>query len=116
MTQSNSITLLQKHQFFLFFIIFYAFFGFLYLNTPYSPDHAVYDYIGMVVNNGGQFYVDAADQNWPGQMFIHAVSVFLFGTEIYSYRLFELLIILPLSVYILYIFSQSLKYSIAYDN
>jgi len=76
----------------------------LYLRVPPCPDHVVYDYIGWIIGQGGAPYVDAADQNWPGQMFIHALSVLLFGSEIWSYRAFELVVILPASCAILFIF------------
>ncbi len=79
----------------------------LYLLLPPCPDHAVYDYIGWVVNQGGTLYVDAADQNWPGQMFLHTLSVALFGTELWSYRLFELIFIIPLSCLVLFRFLRA---------
>lgn len=73
----------------------------LYYLLPVNPDSAVYDYVGLVVNQGGKLYQDAADQNWPGQMLIHVASVALFGSDIQSYRTFELLFILPLSCLII---------------
>jgi hypothetical protein len=79
----------------------------LYLLLPPCPDHAVYDYIGWIVNRGGTLYVDAADQNWPGQMFIHSLSVALFGAKLWSYRLFELIVIIPLSCFVLFRFLRS---------
>jgi len=93
--------------------IYYLIISGLYINYPYSPDHAVYDYIGMVVNKGGSLYLDAADQNWPGQMFIHIASVFIFGAELWSYRAFEIIFILPLSVIILHKFLVELKFRFA---
>jgi len=93
--------------------IYYLIISYLYINYPYSPDHAVYDYIGMVVNKGGSLYLDAADQNWPGQMFVHIASVFIFGTELWSYRAFEIVFIIPLSVIILHKFLMGLNFRLA---
>lgn len=76
----------------------------LYRQLPPCPDHEVYDYIGWVVSQGGTLYVDAADQNWPGQMFIHTLSVAWFGTDLNSYRTFELVAIIPISCLILSMF------------
>lgn len=72
-----------------------------YYIRPINPDIAVYDYIGLIVNQGGKLYLDAADQNWPGQMLIHVVSVALFGSDLQAYRTFELLFILPFSCLII---------------
>lgn len=76
----------------------------LYLQLPPSPDHATYDYIGWAASEGAVLYQDVADGNWPGQMFIHTLSARLFGNEIWSYRAFELLVLLPLACAILFAF------------
>lgn len=73
----------------------------LYYLYPSNPDIAVYDYIGLVVNQSGKPYQDAADQNWPGQMLVHVASVALFGSDLKAYRIFELLFILPISCLII---------------
>jgi hypothetical protein len=84
--------------------VFTAVLSALYLRLPPSPDHVTYDYIGWMVSEGAVLYRDVADSNWPGQMFIHALSVRLFGNEIWSYRAFELLVILPGGCAILFAF------------
>lgn len=76
----------------------------LYSRLPPCPDHAVYDYIGWMVSQGAVLYADVAGQNWPGQMFLHILSVSLFGNEISSYRAFELLLILPTACVMLFTF------------
>jgi hypothetical protein len=63
--------------------------GLLYVRVPPSPDHSVYDYIGWVVTRSGTLYVDTAEQNWPGKMFLHAASTLLFGNHLWSWRLFD---------------------------
>jgi hypothetical protein len=75
-----------------------------YLRLPPSPDHVTYDYIGWMLSEGAVLYRDVADGNWPGQMFIHALSVGLFGNEIWAYRAFELVVILPAGCAILFSF------------
>lgn len=78
--------------------------SYLFFWVPGDPDGAVFDYIGWVMSEGGVAYVDAADQNWPGQMFIHMLSAIMFGNEIWSYKLFQIFIILPISCLILFFF------------
>jgi hypothetical protein len=65
----------------------------LFLLFPPSPDDAVYDYIGWIVGNGGTAYVDAADQNWPGMVFLHTLSTLAFGNTLYSYRALDILML-----------------------
>lgn len=84
--------------------VFTAVLSALYLRLPPSPDHVTYDYIGWMVSEGSVLYRDVADGNWPGQMFIHALSAIFFGNEIWSYRAFELLVILPAGCAILFAF------------
>jgi len=85
-------------------VVFTAALSALYLRLPPSPDHVTYDYIGWMVGEGAVLYLDVADGNWPGQMLIHALSVQLFGNQIWSYRAFELLVILPAGCAILFVF------------
>lgn len=85
----------------------------LFLLLPPSSDHVSFDYIGWIVSQGGTLYVDAADQNWPGQMLIHTLSNWLFGHELWSFRLFEAVVILPASCLVLYFFLNSVQQPLA---
>ena len=82
----------------------YCVFAVLYTQIPINPDDAVFAYIGWMMSEGGTVYVDAADQNWPGQMIIHWLSALLFGNALWAYRALEVLLILPFSAWLLYRF------------
>lgn len=73
----------------LLWLIFSVLIGAAYVRIPPSPDQSIFDYIGLVITKGGTAYVDAADQNFPGKMGIHAISTFLFGNNLWSFRLFD---------------------------
>lgn len=88
--------------------ITYGVFSWLYFQIPINPDDAVFAYIGWVMSEGGTTYVDAADQNWPGQMMIHWLAALLFGNELWAYRAFEIFIVLPLMSCILYQFAAAI--------
>jgi Dolichyl-phosphate-mannose-protein mannosyltransferase len=68
--------------------------GLLYTHLPPSPDQSVYDYIGWILRQGGAPYVDAADQNWPGAMLVHAAGGALFGDPEWAARRFDYLLLL----------------------
>lgn len=80
--------------------------GVLYVHKPPCPDNSAFDYIAWVANEGGLLYVDAADQNWPGQMLIQRVSVALFGNHLWSYRLFDFLVLLAGACGVLFWFTR----------
>lgn len=64
----------------------------LYVVTPPSPDHAIFDYIGWRLVSGDRAYVDVIEQNWVGAMWLHAASTALFGNHLWSFRAFDLLL------------------------
>jgi len=63
--------------------------GRLYSNLPPNPDQQIFDYIGWLGLNGGRFYIDVTEQNLPGEMVLHELSTWLFGNQIWSYRLLD---------------------------
>ncbi|KPK66857.1 MAG: hypothetical protein AMS21_00155 [Gemmatimonas sp. SG8_38_2] len=75
--------------------------GLLFIRLPASPDQLIFDYIGWVVSQGGVPYLDAADSNWPGKMFLHACSTALFGNHLWSFRLFDYVVLLPFACLVL---------------
>ncbi len=75
-------------------LIYSAILGALYVLMPPNSDQSLYDYIGWVISRGGVPYVNAADQNWPGIMFLHAAACKLFGNTLYSFRAFDYLLVL----------------------
>jgi hypothetical protein len=80
--------------------------AFLLSQFPPSPDDAVYDYIGWRIVEGGTVYVDASDQNWPGMMFLHALSTALFGNGLSSWRSFDALLLLPAGTLLLALYAK----------
>lgn len=64
----------------------------LYVVTPPSPDHSIFDYIGWRLVSGDRAYVDVIEQNWAGAMWLHAMSTALFGNHLWSFRAFDLLL------------------------
>ena len=65
--------------------------GALYLRVPPSPDQAIFDYIGWVGAQGGTYYVDVAEQNWPGKMFMHELAIRVSGVHVWTFRAFDYL-------------------------
>ena len=78
--------------------------GWLYVHLPPSPDQSVYDYVGWRLTEGDTLYTDVADQNWPGAMLLHALATALFGNHLWTFRLFDLLALLPLALAVLFLF------------
>lgn len=70
-------------------VAYTAVLGALYVVTPPSPDLSIFDYIGWRVLSGDTLYVDVIEQNWPGAMWLHTLSVWLFGNHLWSFRLFD---------------------------
>lgn len=66
-------------------------FGALYLTLPPSPDQFNHIYLGSRWLSGDVMYVDVIDMNWPGTLAAHAAAVALFGTQLWSWRAFDLL-------------------------
>ena len=64
----------------------------LYMMVPTSPDQALFDYIAWMNLHGAPFYKGAAEQNWPGAMFIHELGIRLFGVHFWTFRLIDFLI------------------------
>ena len=89
-SRSRAITLLLLTAWIGFTVVL----GLLYARVPPNPDQATFDYIGWIVGSGGHVYVDATEINFPGQMWINAVSTILFGHHVWSYRVFDYLMML----------------------
>lgn len=66
----------------------------LYAGLPVNPDQEMFDYIGWVGANGGSFYQDASDHNWPGVMLLHELAMRIFGSHAWSFRVFDYVLML----------------------
>ncbi len=66
----------------------------LYVNKPPNPDQSIFDYIGWIALSGGRYYVDVAEQNFPGEMWLHELAFRLFGVGIRAYRGLDFLILI----------------------
>lgn len=64
----------------------------LSVNKPPNPDQAIFDYIGWIGINGGTYYTDVAEQNFPGEMLLHEWAFRIFGVHIWSYRALDFII------------------------
>lgn len=60
--------------------------GALYLALPPSPDQFNHAYMGWRLAEGDVPYRDFVDMNWPGVMSLHALAVWLFGVNLWSWR------------------------------
>lgn len=69
--------------------------GVLHALLPASPDQAIFDYIGWRLVQGDRLYLDVAEQNFPGIMWLHAAANWLFGNRSWSFRAFDYLLLLP---------------------
>ena len=58
----------------------------LYLTVLPSPDQELFDYIAWSRLQGGIYYADVAEQNWPGKMFMHELGLRIFGTHFWTFR------------------------------
>lgn len=60
--------------------------GALYLTLPPSPDQASHAYLGWRLLEGDIPYRDVIDTNWPGAMSLHALAIWIFGVNLWSWR------------------------------
>jgi hypothetical protein len=65
----------------------------LYIHKPPNPDQGIFDYIAWTGVTGGKYYVDVAEQNFPGEMILHEVAFRFFGISIWAYRALDFLIL-----------------------
>lgn len=65
-----------------FLLLFYA-------QVPPNPDQALFDYIGWIGAQGGSYYADAFEINWPGAFFLHEMAQRLFGPVPWAFRVFD---------------------------
>ncbi len=68
--------------------------GVLYAALPASPDQYELDYLGWRLLAGDRLYVDVVDENWPFGVWLHALSTFLFGNQLYAWRILDFLLML----------------------
>ena len=68
--------------------------GYLYAHKPPNPDQAIFDYIGWIGSEGGHYYKDVAEQNFPGEMLLHDFAFRIFGTHYWAYRTLDYLLLL----------------------
>lgn len=64
----------------------------LYIQKPPNPDQGIFDYIAWVGTTGGRYYVDVAEQNFPGEMLLHDLAFRVFGVNIRAYRSLDFVI------------------------
>lgn len=64
----------------------------LYLTLPPSPDQFSHAYMGWRILEGDVLYRDIFDTNWPGVPAFHAIAIFWFGVNLWSWRLFDFLL------------------------
>jgi 4-amino-4-deoxy-L-arabinose transferase-like glycosyltransferase len=64
----------------------------LYSTLPPSPDQFEFDYMGWRLLAGDVPYRDLIDMNWPGPLWLHTASTFLFGNQLWSWRVFDALL------------------------
>lgn len=60
--------------------------GALYLALPPSPDQFHHGYMGWRWIEGDLPYHDFIDMNWPGTIGLHAISNWVFGVHLWSWR------------------------------
>jgi hypothetical protein len=68
--------------------------GAVYLSLPPSPDQFEFDYMGWRMLEGDAPYRDFMDMNFPGGMWLHALSTAVFGNHIWSWRALDFLLTL----------------------
>jgi hypothetical protein len=78
-------------------VAYSMFLGGIYIVMPPSPDQSIFDYIGWRVLSGDTLYVDVTEQNWPGAMWLHTLSTWLFGNHLWSFRLLDYTILMAAS-------------------
>ena len=64
----------------------------LYLTLPPSPDQFNHAYLGWRLLEGDAPYRDVIDMNWPGVMGGHALAIWMFGVNLWSWRAFDFLL------------------------
>lgn len=57
-------------------------------------DESLFDYVGWVCTQWGVPFRDAADHDFPGMFFLHALARFLFQSPMWSFRSFDYLLLL----------------------
>lgn len=67
--------------------------GAIYLTLPPSPDQFELDYMGWQMLEGAVPYRDFIDMNWPGVMWLHALSTALFGNQLWSWRALDFIVV-----------------------
>jgi len=65
----------------------------LYMLVPVSPDQALFDYISWMHIHGDIYYAGAAEQNFPGKMFLHELGIRLFGVHFWTFRLIDFVLL-----------------------
>jgi Dolichyl-phosphate-mannose-protein mannosyltransferase len=66
--------------------------GALYLTVPPSPDQFNHAYMGWRLLEGDIPYRDFIDVNWPGVMGLHALAVWIFGVNLWSWHALDFLL------------------------
>lgn len=64
----------------------------LYLTLAPSRDQFNHAYMGWRLLDGAVLYRDIFDQNWPGVAALHAFAIWLFGVNLWSWRLLDFLL------------------------
>lgn len=67
--------------------------GAIYLTLPPSPDQFEHGYMGWRILQGDVPYRDIIDMNWPGVMWMHALSAAAFGNQLWSWRALDIIFV-----------------------
>lgn len=67
----------------------------LYLQLPPKPDQFDHGYVAWRLLEGAVPYRDFIDVNWPGVFTLHALAIRLFGIHMWTWRAFDLLLLVP---------------------
>ncbi|MGB5810165.1 MAG: glycosyltransferase family 39 protein [Polyangiales bacterium] len=71
----------------------------LYATLVPSPDHSFYQYTGWMITQGATPYVTFVDGSWPFCHWLLALSTLTFGTELWSWRVFDfVVVVIPCTV------------------
>ncbi len=66
----------------------------LYTTVPPSPDQSQFDWMAFIATQGGPYYSNSFDMNWPGAMVLHEAGIRVFGIHAWTWRLTDFLIML----------------------
>ena len=87
-------------------------FGSVSLIYPYARDQGIYAYVGNTILEGGAPYKDAWDFKPPAIYYLYALSSFLFGKNMISIRIFEIIWQISTAILLYFIANLIIKHKI----